>query len=53
MVPVPRAEKSGILQSPGHAESPWEGFLLQSALFLFLAVVNDDGVWPVVLGLTD
>ena len=52
-MPVPRAEKSGILQSPGHAESPWEGFLLHSALFLFLAVVNDDGVWPVVLRLTD
>ena len=28
-MPVPRAEKLGILQGPGHAESPWEGFLLQ------------------------
>lgn len=52
-MPVPRAEKLVILQGPGHAESPWEGFLLQSALFLFLAVVNDNGVWPVILRLTD
>lgn len=36
-------------QSPGRDDSLWEGFFLQSALFLLPAVVNNDGAWPVVL----
>lgn len=48
MVPVPRVGNGGLTH-PGHADSLWEGFLLQSALSPLLAVVNNDGVWPVVL----
>lgn len=48
-VPIPRMGSRGLIQSCSHPESPWEGFVLPSALFLFLAVVNNDGVWPVFL----